>query len=108
MLRDRLIAVPNGGARDAITGAKLKDEGVTPGVADLILFVRTPLHGALLIEMKTPTGRLSQSQREWSEQLTAEGDYSYNVARSLDEFAAIVTAYIAEAHDHNLTDHLHR
>lgn len=35
-LRGRLFAVPNGGRRDAVTGARLKAEGVVAGVADLI------------------------------------------------------------------------
>ena len=38
----RLFAVPNGGRRDGITGARLKEEGVLAGVADLILLVPTP------------------------------------------------------------------
>ena len=41
-----LFAVPNGGRRDAVTGARLKAEGVVAGVADLLLFVPTKQHGA--------------------------------------------------------------
>ena len=40
-----IFAVPNGGARNAITGARLKDEGVTAGVADLILLLPHREHG---------------------------------------------------------------
>ena len=54
-----LFAVPNGGRRDAVTGARLKAEGVVAGVADLLLFVPTKQHHALCIEMKTATGRQS-------------------------------------------------
>ena len=36
-LKGRLFAVPNGGRRDTVTGGKLKAEGVTAGVSDLIL-----------------------------------------------------------------------
>lgn len=36
-LKGRLFAVPNGGRRDTVTGDKLKAEGVTAGVSDLIL-----------------------------------------------------------------------
>ena len=53
----RLFAVPNGGRRDAVTGAKLKAEGVVPGVSDLILLKSNCRYGALLIEMKTDKGR---------------------------------------------------
>ena len=33
-----IIAVPNGGRRDKITGARLKREGVMSGVSDLIIY----------------------------------------------------------------------
>ena len=36
-LAHSLFAVPNGGRRDAATGARLKDEGVLAGVSDLVL-----------------------------------------------------------------------
>ena len=43
-LKGLLFAVPNGGRRDKVTAAKLKEEGVVAGVADLIL-----AFGAVLI-----------------------------------------------------------
>lgn len=64
----RLFAVPNGGRRDGVTGARLKAEGVLAGVADLILLVPNAGYHALLIEMKTPKGRQSESQRAWQRQ----------------------------------------
>ena len=36
-LKGTLFAVPNGGQRNALVAAKLKDEGVTAGVADLLV-----------------------------------------------------------------------
>ncbi len=47
-MRHNLFAVPNGGRRDAVTGAKLKAEGVLAGVADLILLKSNHRYGALL------------------------------------------------------------
>ena len=59
-----LIAVGNGGKRDAITGAMLKAEGVLAGVSDLILLIPNKRYHGLLIEMKTKTGRQSEAQKE--------------------------------------------
>lgn len=60
-----LFAVPNGGRRDAITGAKMKAEGVLSGVSDLILLLPRGGYAALLIEMKIEKGIQSKSQKEW-------------------------------------------
>ena len=90
-----LFAVPNGGARNAVTGAILKAEGVVPGVADLLLLVpRNGYHG-LAIEMKTRTGRQSDSQREWQQEVEAQG-YCYVVCHSFDDFRNEVDAYIVD------------
>ncbi len=93
-LRHRLFAVPNGGRRDAVTGARLKAEGALAGVADLILLMPSRTYGALLIEMKTPRGRQSPAQREWAEAVTADGRYLYLVCRSLEAFRQAVRAYL--------------
>lgn len=98
MLRGCLVAVPNGGRRDAITGARLKAEGVTAGVADLILFHRRKDSGALLIEMKTLTGRQSPEQKQWQTTMEAQG-YKYVVCRSFDEFRRIINGYLTLEHD---------
>lgn len=89
-----LFAVPNGGRRDASTGARLREEGVTAGVADLILMKPSAQSHALCIEMKTPKGRQQESQKAWERAVTAEG-YRYEVVRSLDEFMATVARYLA-------------
>ena len=93
-LRGRLFAVPNGGRRDAVTGAKLKAEGVVAGVSDLILLKRTHQYGALLIEMKTPKGRQSEHQRWWQRVVTENGEYKYVVCRGLDDFTRQVDGYL--------------
>lgn len=81
-----LFAVPNGGARNMITGAKLKAEGVTAGVADLILLV--PHKKPVFLELKTKIGRQSDSQKEWQNAVVNAG-YAYHVIRTLDEFITI-------------------
>lgn len=94
-MRHNLFAVPNGGHRDKVTAAKMKAEGVLPGVADLILLKPNAHHGALLIEMKTRTGRQADTQRSWQHLIQADG-YKYVVCRSLDDFMREVNAYLSD------------
>ena len=96
-LSPRLFAVPNGGRRDGITGARLKEEGVLAGVADLVLLVPNAKYHALLIEMKTPKGRQSDSQRAWQRAVAGNDDYLYVVVRSLEEFIKVIEEYLQES-----------
>lgn len=95
-LRHALFAIPNGGRRDATTGARLKDEGVLAGVADLELAERTQHYGALFIEMKTRKGVQSESQKSWQRDITQRGTYKYVVCRSFDDFKREVELYLAD------------
>lgn len=88
-----LFAVPNGGARSKATAGRLKAEGVVAGVADLLLFVPSGGYHGLCIEMKTKTGRQSDSQKAWQAAVKRQG-YKYEVCRSLDEFIKIVNEYL--------------
>lgn len=88
-----LFAVPNGGARDAVTGAKLKEEGVLAGVADLMLLLPRKGYHALCIEMKTEKGRQSPEQKAWQKKAEAHG-YKYAVCRSLDDFIETINEYL--------------
>ena len=88
-----LIAPPNGGARNPVEGAKKKAEGMTSGVADLVLFKSNRFYGTLCIEMKTKTGRQSESQKEWQKLVEANG-HKYVVCRSLDDFIREVKEYL--------------
>ena len=88
-----LFAVPNGGKRDKVTAGKMKAEGALAGVADLILLLRTEEYGALLIEMKTRTGRQAETQKQWQRKIEADG-YKYVVCRSVDDFIREVNNYL--------------
>lgn len=94
-MRHNLFAVPNGGRRDDVTGAKLKAEGALAGVADLILLKSNRFYGALLIEMKTKKGTQSDAQKEWECEITKDG-YKYVICRSLDDFMKVVTDYLKD------------
>ncbi len=69
-----LFAVPNGGARNAVTGRHLKQEGVKRGVPDLWLPVaRCGYHG-LVSELKASAKRRpSPEQVRWLNDLKAQG-----------------------------------
>jgi rhodanese-related sulfurtransferase len=57
----RILAIPNGGARSMATAARLKAEGVSPGVPDLFI-----PSWALWIEMKRQKGGVvSAEQKDW-------------------------------------------
>lgn len=76
-----LHAVPNGGKRDIVTASILKAEGVRPGVPDLCLPVPRGGYHGLYIEMKKiKGGTMSDDQKWWIEQLSAQG-YRVEVCR---------------------------
>lgn len=89
------FSVSNGGARNPWTAKIMKDEGVRAGVSDLILLV--PRHGyaGLLIEMKTPDGKQSDSQKEF-ERLATWAKYKYVVVRSLPTFQQLMLWYVED------------
>ena len=70
-----LHAIPNGGARDRITGARLKAEGVLAGMPDLCLPVPRGPWAGLYIELKRPDGRgqLTKAQQHVICKLRAVG-----------------------------------
>ena len=96
-----LFAIPNGGRRDAVTGARLKAEGVHPGIPDIFLAVSDQLHHGLFIELKRPkapgvrAGSPSKAQREVMQALTARG-YCCKVAYGADEARQVIEWYLGE------------
>lgn len=88
-----LFAVPNGGRRNIREAAIMKGEGVTAGVADLLLLVPNGEYHGLAIEMKTDTGRQNVNQKQWQKKVESQG-YKYIVCRSFDEFRSEVCRYL--------------
>jgi len=89
-----LIAVPNGGKRNAREAARLKAEGVVPGVADLLLLVTNCDHGCLGIEMKAGTGKQSVNQLQWQERFEQAGN-KYVICRSVEGFMWEMKEYLS-------------
>ena len=69
-----LAAVPNGGWRNRVTAARLKAEGVSPGVPDLMLLYPCGGFHGLFIELKRKRGgQVSQEQHVWIDYLNSVG-----------------------------------
>ena len=91
-----LFAIPNGGARHIGTAIKLKQEGVTAGVADLFLMIPTKgLHG-LFLEMKAQKGaKIQQNQIDFLNLAESMG-YAAEVAYGFEEAQKIIQKYLQE------------
>lgn len=89
-----LYHCPNGADRHPAVAAKLKKQGVKPGVPDLFLPVaRGTAHG-LYIEMKRQKGgRVSEDQKAWMEALTQQG-YVCVVAHGAEEACDVIWHYL--------------
>lgn len=93
----RLLFHPkNEGHGSRVAGAIAKAEGVVAGVPDLILAVPNSSHHMLCVEMKTPTGRQSASQKEFQQVVEAAGA-QYVIVRDLLSFVKVVSEYLETA-----------
>lgn len=89
-----MYAIPNGGRRDAITGARLKAEGVLAGVPDIFLAV--PAHGyaGLYIELKRRNGgRVSPAQKLIMQRLRSHG-YACVVCHGCEAAINAIQSYL--------------
>lgn len=89
-----LFAIPNGGARDVITGARLKAEGVRPGCLDLMLAKPRSTFSGLFIEMKVGDNQPSDNQKAFISYLTAAG-YKTAVHWSAADAMEEIAGYLA-------------
>lgn len=90
-----LFAIPNGGNRNAITGAILKNEGTLAGVPDLFLAHATFESYGLFIEMKSDKGKLSQSQIYIRSKLELAG-YHVEVCNGFESFKQVIENYLTK------------
>lgn len=86
---------PNGGIRDKRTAAKLKWQGVSAGVPDLLIFERwqdriTGESGiGIALELKSRKGRLSAEQDAWLNHLESVG-WLVGVPRTFEEARELI------------------
>lgn len=90
-----LFAVPNGGARNKREAGILKGEGVTAGVADVILLKPSGGFASLCVEFKTEDkgSNLRDTQKRWQEVAETAGN-KYVICRSFDDFYREVRSYL--------------
>ena len=91
---DLLYAIPNGGARSAAVGARLKAEGVKAGMPDVHLPVPRGQWASLYIELKAPGGKVAPHQRDMLAALERAGNRAVVCLGWLEARAAI-TDYLA-------------
>lgn len=89
-----LFHVPNGGSRNVIEAANLKEQGVVAGAPDLILFVPKWDYPALCIELKAGKNKQTENQILWQQDAESQG-YLYKVVRSFDEFKEQIDWYMS-------------
>ena len=75
---------PNGGARDARAGAKMKKLGARAGFPDLAFLHKGKFYA---LEVKAVAGRQRQNQLSWETHITNAGGF-YEVVRSIDDAKA--------------------
>ena len=91
----RVFAIPNGGYRTGTTAARMKMEGVEPGVPDIFCAVaRGGLHG-LFIEMKRncKSASTSEAQDRMISRLL-DGGYAVAVCRGVQEAVGCLVEYL--------------
>ena len=84
------IVLPEGTEERTLKAA---NQILTDGVADLILLTPNRFYGALCIEMKATKGRQSDMQKQWQQDVEANGG-KYVVCRSLDDFRRHINEYL--------------
>ena len=91
----RIFAIPNGGKRGKLEAMRLRLEGVSPGVPDLMLPTPRGQHHGLFVEMKrTKGGSVSKEQKDWIDYLQAQG-YQAIVCRGFEEAKREIECYLS-------------
>ena len=94
--RTPFYAIPNGFKATASEGAKMKRQGLQPGVPDICIPVRRGDYGALYIEMKRKAGGyVSAAQQSWIDYLNGAG-YRAEIALGAESAIRIVEKYMKE------------
>lgn len=85
-----IFHVPNGGLRSKSEAARMKWQGVVPGIPDLVLI--GPGGRAYFLEVKTQEGRLSKAQSMMFWRLRGLHAHCH-IVRSIDDVQAVLHAW---------------
>jgi len=86
-------AIPNGGHRNKATAARLKREGVLPGVCDIHLPVPRGIYHGLWIELKVGDNQPTKAQCWFMAEMKKHG-YFACVARGFEDARQIIELYL--------------
>ena len=95
-LDKRLFSVPNGGRRNKKEAVRLKRQGVTAGVSDIICLVPNDNYPFLCLETKTASGTQSKEQKQFQREVESAGGL-YMIFRSAEEGINILKKYLQTA-----------
>ncbi len=89
-----LHSIPNGGLRDIRTAARMKAEGLKPGIADI--FLPWPIEGmhGLYIELKKSNGKSSDDQLAFQTYCLSVG-YLHTFAFGWRQGANLIESYLS-------------
>ena len=85
--------IPNGGSRNKIEAAHLKQQGVKAGVPDLCLPVARGEYHGLYIELKYGKNKPTENQKRWINLLRSQ-NYKAEVAYGWEEASKIILEYL--------------
>lgn len=90
---EMLYHIPNGGSRNKIEAAHLKQQGVKAGVPDLCLPVARGEYHGLYIELKYGKNKPTENQKRWIN-LLCNQNYKAEVAYGWEEASKIILEYL--------------
>ena len=90
---EMLYHIPNGGSRNKIEAAHLKQQGVKAGVPDLCLPVARREYHGLYIELKYGKNKPTENQKRWIKLLRSQ-NYKAEVAYGWEEASKIILEYL--------------
>ena len=84
---------PNGGSRNKIEAANLKNQGVKAGVPDIFLPAPRGRYHGLYIELKAGNNKPTKTQARWLRELRKQG-YAAYVCYGWQEARQVLVAYL--------------